>query len=270
MTRADPDKRPKWLSCKNALIPDMLAIDPTTMPVFEITGAEFSKSEAHTADGISIRFPRITKQRNDKSPKEATSLTELKHLFEASKDGHNLQLLTDGLDDDDIDIKTTLQGVSGTLSPRKRKQEYVDTDKGKKLKMSHGDAINKTSGDNVTDKGSDKDTDIFKDILLYVSDGVHDFCKEELRYFKKLWGEETRNAKKCTHVLHKSNSTMETLESARYDIQTKFSEFGFQFFLLLFTRKIFNPRCRHVDYHWLIDSIQERKLMDVMMYPVTI
>jgi len=45
--------------------------------VWEITGAEFSKSEAHTANGISIRFPRCTRMREDKSWKEATDLTRL-------------------------------------------------------------------------------------------------------------------------------------------------------------------------------------------------
>lgn len=215
MNRANPDKRPKWLNCKNALIPDMLANDPTTMPVFEITGAEFSKSEAHTADGISIRFPRITKQRNDKSSKEATSLKELKRLFEASKDGLNLQMLTDGLDDADIDIKTTLQAISGTASPKKRKQDGVGSDVIKKPKLSHGNVLNQTTDDKIIQK----DKDIFKEISLYVCDDVRDLCKEELRYFRKWWGNETTNAKKCTHVLHKSNSTTETLQSARYSLQ---------------------------------------------------
>lgn len=126
MQRADPDNPPKWLICNKPMIPDMLAIDPTKMPVWEITGAQFSKSDIHTAAGISIRFPRITKQRDDKSYKEATSLNELKNLFEASKDCVNLQLLTDGLDDADIDIQTKLQGgggggvsVDGFGSPKK-------------------------------------------------------------------------------------------------------------------------------------------------------
>jgi len=47
------------------------------MPVWEISGAEFSQAEVHTANGISIRFPRVTKIRNDKDWKTATSLTEL-------------------------------------------------------------------------------------------------------------------------------------------------------------------------------------------------
>ena len=45
--------------------------------VWEITGAEFSRSDVHTAAGISIRFPRCTKIRDDKSWKEATDLTHL-------------------------------------------------------------------------------------------------------------------------------------------------------------------------------------------------
>lgn len=56
-------------------------------PVWEITGAEFSKSEMHTADGISIRFPRMTRIRDDKDWKTATNLHQLKvgyHHFAAS------------------------------------------------------------------------------------------------------------------------------------------------------------------------------------------
>lgn len=51
---------------------------PQQAPVWEITGAEFSKSEMHTADGISIRFPRMTRIRDDKDWKTATNLHQLK------------------------------------------------------------------------------------------------------------------------------------------------------------------------------------------------
>ncbi|KAJ6638894.1 DNA ligase 3 [Pseudolycoriella hygida] len=228
MNRCDAANRPKWLCCKNALIPDMLANDPLAMPVFEITGAEFTKAEAHTADGISIRFPRITKQRTDKSPSEATTLQELKHLFEASKDGQNLQMLTDASYDDDIDIKTTLQNSSPTKQhkkdkdgesskesklqvksplkenrPKKRMEDRVEADNQKKLKLSHGGA---STTHNVGD--------IFLGIRLYVSDNVRPFCLEELRYFKKCGGDES-GPKRCTHALHESNSAKETLQSAR-------------------------------------------------------
>jgi DNA ligase-3 len=53
------------------------------MPVWEITGAEFTQHEVHTASGISIRFPRVTRIRDDKTWKTATSLPELKVQHEA-------------------------------------------------------------------------------------------------------------------------------------------------------------------------------------------
>ena len=54
--------------------------------MWEITGAEFSKAELHTAAGISIRFPRVTKFRDDKDWKSATNLKQLKDLFKTSKE----------------------------------------------------------------------------------------------------------------------------------------------------------------------------------------
>ena len=55
------------------------------MQIWEIIGAEFSESKSHSADGISIRFPRVTKIRSDKTWQEATNLDELKTLFRVSK-----------------------------------------------------------------------------------------------------------------------------------------------------------------------------------------
>ncbi|CAJ0607887.1 unnamed protein product [Cylicocyclus nassatus] len=87
MTRIDRDfdRLPKWLRCSRSLVPDFVVKDPKEAPVWEITGAEFSKSENHTAGGISIRFPRVTRIRDDKDWESATSLAELKKLFETSK-----------------------------------------------------------------------------------------------------------------------------------------------------------------------------------------
>lgn len=56
----------------------LLSFSLQQAPVWEITGAEFSKSEMHTADGISIRFPRMTRIRDDKDWKSATNLHQLK------------------------------------------------------------------------------------------------------------------------------------------------------------------------------------------------
>lgn len=75
------DLIPDWLVLNKSMIPDFIIKDPKKAPVWELTGAEFSKSDSHTADGISIRFPRVTRIRDDKSWKEATSLQRLRVIL---------------------------------------------------------------------------------------------------------------------------------------------------------------------------------------------
>lgn len=69
---------PSWLNVKKQVVPDFVTRDPKKSPVWEISGAEFSKADIHTADGISIRFPRITKFRDDKNWENATDLPRLR------------------------------------------------------------------------------------------------------------------------------------------------------------------------------------------------
>jgi len=83
--KGDYTKVPAWFKVNRGMVPDFVVKDPLKSPVWEITGAEFSKAELHTANGISIRFPRVTKIRNDKSAQDATNLQELEHLYSESK-----------------------------------------------------------------------------------------------------------------------------------------------------------------------------------------
>lgn len=81
---------PDWLNVKKQVVPDFVTRDPKKSPVWEISGAEFSKADIHTAGGISIRFPRITNFRDDKNWQNATDLPRLKvrdklHVCEIQK-----------------------------------------------------------------------------------------------------------------------------------------------------------------------------------------
>ncbi|VDK33885.1 unnamed protein product [Taenia asiatica] len=86
----DYSKVPKWLNVSRSLVPDFVVKDPKKSSVWEITGAEFSRAGTHTAgasathEGISIRFPRITRQRPDKTWREATDVPRLEALLSAS------------------------------------------------------------------------------------------------------------------------------------------------------------------------------------------
>jgi len=84
--KGDYNQKPSWLSISRGLMPDYLVKDPLTSAVWEITGAEFSQSSMHTAGGLSIRFPRVTKVRDDKDWRTATDLTRLQELARTSQE----------------------------------------------------------------------------------------------------------------------------------------------------------------------------------------
>uniref|UniRef100_A0A0A1WK44 DNA ligase n=1 Tax=Zeugodacus cucurbitae TaxID=28588 RepID=A0A0A1WK44_ZEUCU len=130
MERADPNQVPTWLLCKKALVPDYLAKKPNKMPVWEITGAEFTKSEAHTAAGISIRFPRITRLRVDKTAEHANDLAYLQKLYEASKNDVNVDLLLSNCEDKNGVVNVKIEEIDSkiNLTPKKKVKGGNDED----------------------------------------------------------------------------------------------------------------------------------------------
>ncbi|KAJ8922088.1 hypothetical protein NQ315_008729 [Exocentrus adspersus] len=111
----DMSKVPNWLSCTKTMVPDFVARNPKNQPVWEITGAEFTQHDVHTADGISIRFPRVTKIREDKDWRTATNLQELQALYAKSKEETDVSLLMKGIKTED----------EATSSPKKRKKDIL-------------------------------------------------------------------------------------------------------------------------------------------------
>lgn len=109
----EPSKIPGWMKVVKNYYPDFIIRNPEEAPVWEITGAEFSKSEMHTADGISIRFPRMTRIRDDKDWKSATNLHQLKELYRISKENCDFKV-TAGPSDND---RGSSGGDSGGNSP---------------------------------------------------------------------------------------------------------------------------------------------------------
>lgn len=81
LTKLQTAQKPKEYSVPKDLEPDYW-VDPKL--VVEIAADEITKSPKHTA-GYALRFPRLIKFRDDKSPAQATSLSELKALFKLQK-----------------------------------------------------------------------------------------------------------------------------------------------------------------------------------------
>lgn len=161
---SEPSKVPNWLRCTKTMIPDFVAKDPRNQPVWEITGAEFTQQhDVHTADGISIRFPRVTKIRDDKSWNNATTLSELKVLYTKSKESTDVSLLLKhtkpNSNDDETPPKKKKSNKknSDDESPAKKNQKQSSNeDETPRKKKKSNKADNKDSDDESLAKENPK------------------------------------------------------------------------------------------------------------------
>nr|XP_022903806.1 DNA ligase 3 isoform X1 [Onthophagus taurus] len=229
----DINKIPKWLRCTKTMIPDLVAKDPKNQPVWEITGAEFTQHEVHTANGISIRFPRVTKIREEKTWKEATNLNELEKLMEESKTKTDYSLLMNSSTSSITSVNTSPCSSSSSSkeknSPKKRKLENIDNNNKKK--------INTVS----------LDSNLFENVKLLCVPEAFKFRIEIIERFKKNGGVilDEDNWKQATHVLHHYDHDINDPENMLYPKTAK-----------------------HVISEWLEDSLYENKLVDVREYYV--
>lgn len=76
LDKLESKEKPKEYEAQKDLIPDVWAIPKL---VIEVTADSISQSTKHSL-GLSLRFPRFIKIREDKGPNEATTLKELKDI----------------------------------------------------------------------------------------------------------------------------------------------------------------------------------------------
>jgi DNA ligase-1 len=81
LTKLEVREKPKEYEAHKNYTPDFWV---TPSQVVEIAADEITKSPTHTA-GLALRFPRLIRFRDDKSPDQATTLVELKRLFDLAK-----------------------------------------------------------------------------------------------------------------------------------------------------------------------------------------
>ncbi|XP_014328100.1 DNA ligase 3 isoform X1 [Xiphophorus maculatus] len=201
----EPGKIPSWLKIVKNYYPDFIIRDPEQAPVWEITGAEFSKSEMHTADGISIRFPRMTRIRDDKDWKTATNLHQLRELFRISKENCDFKVTAGPSTSDD---KGSSGGDSGGNSPSssssrsapakktssstptkpkavksKPRTPTSEASSAKKVKESvQSNGQNKASSQLLQPRNDKSLLDIFSGVKLFLPVSVQDFDRLR-RYF---------------------------------------------------------------------------------------
>ncbi|XP_077970657.1 DNA ligase 3-like isoform X1 [Styela clava] len=195
----DFNRVPKWLLLNRQYVPDYIVEDPKSAPVWEITGTEFSKSDAHTADGISIRFPRVTRIRDDKDWKTATNLPRLKKLFAKSKEESDISALLDkksGTSTVKIEQRSMKLDDGASSSPLKRKRDPGTTPVKKipKIKQENGGKASFLH-------------DVFTDMKFAISSSVKDQEKMK-RYIVAFDGDivENYDVSSATHTIGEINS----------------------------------------------------------------
>lgn len=243
---ADPSLVPSWLRVTKTMIPDFVAENPRKQPVWEITGAEFTQHDVHTADGISIRFPRVTKIREDKTWKTATTLQELQVLFKKSKENTDYSLLmkdensSTSIADSSVgeSKQKTLFDFAQTPSSSKRSISPSDSPKPKKIKQMEGES-------NFASGIKNPLPHYFGNVKLLLDENVDKKYSNWLRHFVAYGGKILKPDEwsRATHVLHSShfvlNPSVECPKTAK-----------------------------HVIGGWLRDSIANKKALDFQPYSV--
>lgn len=238
--KCDSTKVPSWLKCTKTMIPDFVAEDPKHQPVWEITGAEFTQHEVHTADGISIRFPRVTRIRNDKNWKSATTLEELKVLYHKSKEETDVKLLMEINKESDVNPVS----IAPTKNRNKRSHSPSSDDSIQPKMPKINDANDVKINDQVVEIVEPL-PNLFKTVKLLIEPGGEDEFEKQLRLFVAYGGVilKADNWKEATHVLH---------------LEDRVREQG-----------IPSPKtAHHIIVEWLSDSITHKQLQDFRPYSV--
>lgn len=286
---SNPAKVPDWLVCNRTMVPDFVAKDPKNQPVWAITGAEFTQHEVHTADGISIRFPRITKRRDDKDWNTATSLQELKKLYENSKEHTDVTLL---LRDEDDKIEETKSNDSSNNnsnhnSPKNSNKEKTynmkkfpkmqnispisknnDSNSSNSSTYSAMNTTNNNSMEELSKKRKQKDSPEFKkkrkteeqiknerveNINPPYFQGVRLYLEEEVKTLFENWNE---NFSSYGGVLLNSSEIHKATHVLHMNRFVKDLE------------RRYPVEARHVLFDWINDSVKEKCLQDYELYTV--
>lgn len=300
MDKPSKHKLPSWVNLTSSMVPDAIAKDPKKMPVFEVTGAEFTESTTHTA--ISIRFPRITKVRDDKSPDQATNLEELLHLYRESKEGLNLEELNKLKTKDSSESKGKMIGISTNLATASTKSDQLkrksdsdsDSDNvqekrqvrkvAKKIEVKQEEEDKSDDGDRVNEKIVDKSNDSLKNEVQPPKVNSSEKRKIDIN--------ENETAAKKVKVEHNADKIFEEFLLFRTaDVKAKFSDEIDEFKtrggsiteesraanLVLHDcavlegdsqtlRELYNPFCRHFQVSWLKDSLKSGTVKNPIRY----
>ncbi|XP_063690820.1 DNA ligase 3-like [Bolinopsis microptera] len=205
--KGDYSAIPTWLHVNKGIVPDFLVTDPKHSDVWEITGAEFSQSTVHTAAGISIRFPRITKIRDDKDWSTATNLPRLQQLMRTSQDKADMAIQQLMIKEGKLSVPKLLESPKETRVTQKRgalvATSFKEESPKKKLKPGSNANISSLHENSSHSKCSSSKfgplPNIFKGDKIFVSSKIA--AKEVLSRYVVAYGGEAVTNKELADVI---------------------------------------------------------------------
>ncbi|XP_026318532.1 DNA ligase 3 [Hyposmocoma kahamanoa] len=278
------NKIPSWFDCNRGMVPDFVASDPKRMPVWEITGTELTKANIHTADGISVRFPRITRIRNDKDWQTATNLQELVNLYKTSKEKTDVSLLNKLAATAESDeppskkmkespkkakINTLDTFIKKEISPKQNTVDNIKKERIKKEMNTSSSSVSDTSSSTIIDESTNDIDDEEPDLQLLPNNPLPDvflnkklgfypdfisFSEDEQMFFERHWiaygGEVIKSIRflDVDYVVHnRNNISFKNMQELIKKVP---------------------KNARHVTKEWLNHCIHDIKLYNTEEYPV--
>jgi DNA ligase 3 len=235
---------------------------------FIISGTELTKANLHTADGISVRFPRVTRIRDDKDWETATNLDELKHLYKTSKEKTDVSLLNKlaaASESDEPPVKKV------KLSPAKPSvTNKIDSYLVKDISPKHRKSTVKMEMNSTASSTDELDSkedleisfpknplpDVFKDKKLGFYPDFITFSEDDRFHFERHWiayggivVKSVRSTDVDYMVHHKKTIPMKKVQKLK---------------------RLLKDNVAHVNKYWLEKSINEKELCDTKQYKVVI
>ena len=127
MIRFQEKKIPPNVLINKLQFPDLIVADLTKSKVLEVSAFELTQSASHTS-GISLRFPKVIRIRNNKNYNDCNSLNQLQQMYDQGN-GARKQNMNEKPKDKKQDTlsgnKTKFDGLADTndmIPPKKRQK----------------------------------------------------------------------------------------------------------------------------------------------------
>lgn len=234
-----------------------------------VSGTELTKANIHTAGGISVRFPRVTKIRSDKNWETATNFEELQHLYKVSKEKTDVSLLNKLAASESYEPPTKKSKVSP-----KKLNKIDDFLKKKtsplKKKMKSVDMINLISNNKVINTSKDE-TDKNEIIQLRPANPLPDaFKSKRIGFYPDFisFPEDVRSHLERHWIAYGGLIDKSIRNMNVHVVVHKDGVISFQKMQKL--KRRVPEDVRHVKKDWLIHCINSIALCDTALYPVTV